>query len=158
MSVGETPALVLRTIPSLNACRMLDRTRFWRELGVESHARTAAIVELLAHDFEQGQDGFEDLLVAADHKGQGGIDRAGGGTGDGRAQEVDSGLRQSFSDTDAGGRADGAGIDHGHALSGRLQDSRHSYRAKPVSDHRGIADAKKHNVGLRGNFGGSGAG
>src|SRR5580658_3353764 len=90
---------------------------------MEAHPRPATIVNFLAHDFEQGQDSPKNLLVAANHKGQGGLDGARRRTGDGSTQKIDATRCKSFADPPTRGRADGAGIDNGQTLARVLQDT-----------------------------------
>ncbi len=126
-----------------------------RQLGVQPHARPAAIVQLLAHRFEKRLRFFEDLLVAADHEGKGAVGRARRRTGARRAQEIDPGLRQFLVDPHAGRRADRAGIHHHQSLLAaffnpvRAQDDR--------LGHLRVADAQEDHLGIARDFGRRGA-
>src|ERR1035438_7006317 len=116
------------------------------ELGLQAHARAAAIVEAFAHGFEVGSSSFEDGLVAANHEGQGAAGGSGGGAGAGGVEKINTFGSEGLADLAAFAGADGAGIRDDGAGTGPFDDA--VLAEDDLAGHVGIAEAEENEIGI----------
>ena len=99
---GCDAALGAQHHPFIECLHQVGEDQVLRELGLQAQPGASAIVKLLAHGFQIWLRFFKHGLVAADHEGESGVDRAGRGAGARRVQEMDALGAQLFADAAAG--------------------------------------------------------